>query len=87
MKAIVSPAISMVSCATDTETRDISVEKVLEGIRIGGKMLKGQITQIRNRFEAKLAPQGWRPESRKARCRATEEGPARSHVVRSVFQS
>lgn len=44
----------MVPCATDTETRDISVEKVLEAIRTGGKNLKGQITQIRNRFEAEL---------------------------------
>ena len=35
--------ISMVMCATDTETRDISVEKVLEGIRTGGKKLNGQI--------------------------------------------
>ena len=43
MKAIVSPAISMVKCAADTETRDISVEKVLEAIRVGGKKLKGQI--------------------------------------------
>jgi uncharacterized SAM-dependent methyltransferase len=44
----------MVKCATDTETRDISVEKVLEGIRTGGKRLKGQIEQIRNKFEAEL---------------------------------
>ena len=47
--------ISMVKCATDTETRDISVERVLEGIRTGGKKLKDQIQQIRNRFEAELA--------------------------------
>jgi hypothetical protein len=47
--------ISMVKCATDTETRDISVEKVLEGIRSGGKNLKSQIQQIRNRFEAEMA--------------------------------
>ena len=46
--------ISMVSCATDTETRDVSVERVLEGIR-SGKELKGPITQIRNRFEMELA--------------------------------
>lgn len=45
----------MVTCATDTETRDVSVEKVLEAIRTGGKKLKGLITQIRNRFEAELA--------------------------------
>jgi hypothetical protein len=46
--------ISMVKCATDTETLDISVEKVLEDIRTGGKELKGQIQQIRNRFESEL---------------------------------
>ena len=44
----------MVSCATDTETRDISVEKALEDIRSGGKKLRGTITQIRNRFELEL---------------------------------
>ena len=47
--------IAMVSCATDTETRDVSVERVLEDIRSGDKGLKGQITQIRNRFEMELA--------------------------------
>src|SRR5438067_4448455 len=47
--------ISMVKCATDTETRDVSVERVLEDIRSGGKNLKGQIQQIRNRFEAEMA--------------------------------
>src|SRR5262245_45823779 len=47
--------ISMVKCANDTETRDISIEKVLESICTGGRKLKGQITQIRNRFEAELA--------------------------------
>src|SRR5262245_54628505 len=50
-----APVISMVQNATDTETRDISVAKVLEGIRTGGKKLKRQIAQIRNRFEAELA--------------------------------
>jgi hypothetical protein len=51
----VSPVISWVKCATDTATRDIEVEVVLEAIRTGGKKeLKGQITQIRNRFEAEL---------------------------------
>src|SRR5260370_13438583 len=47
--------ISRVKCATDNETRDISDEKVFEAIRTGGKNLKGQIQQIRNRFEAELA--------------------------------
>ena len=47
--------ISMVSCATDTATRNIGAEAVLEAIRTGGKKLRGQIQQIRNRFEAELA--------------------------------
>jgi hypothetical protein len=47
--------ISMVSCADDTETRDVSIQELLNGIRTGGKRLKAQITQIRNRFESELA--------------------------------
>ncbi len=47
--------ISCVSGATETETRDIKVTAVLEAIRTGGERLKGQITQIRNRFESELA--------------------------------
>ena len=58
--------ISMVQCATDTETRDISVEKVLEAVRTGGKKLKGQISQIRNRFELELAIIGDRKKARLA---------------------
>jgi VirE N-terminal domain. len=45
----------MVKCADDTKTRDVSVQKILNGIRTGGERLKGQITEIRNRFEAELA--------------------------------
>ena len=37
--------ISTVKCATDTETRDISVEVVLEAIRSGGKKLRGQMSR------------------------------------------
>jgi hypothetical protein len=44
--------VSTVQCATDTETRDYDVDDVIEAIRTGGKKLKGQVTQIRNRFEA-----------------------------------
>jgi Protein of unknown function (DUF3987)/BT4734-like, N-terminal domain len=54
-QACVPIKISMVKCATDNETRDISVEKVFEAIRTGGKNLKSQIQQIRNRFEAEMA--------------------------------
>ena len=45
--------ISKVKWASDTETRDVSVARVLEGIR-SSKKLKGRITQIRNRFETEL---------------------------------
>jgi hypothetical protein len=47
--------ISRVLSAEDTATLDIDVETVLKAIRTGGKKLRGQIEQIRNRFEAKLA--------------------------------
>ena len=53
-----SPRISWVSSATETETRNLKVTTVLEAIRTGGKKLRGQITQIRNRFEAELAITG-----------------------------
>ena len=46
--------ISRVLNAEDTATRDIGVEAVLTAIRTGGKKLRGQITQIRNRFESEL---------------------------------
>src|SRR5512132_2559784 len=47
--------ISTVANARATETSDVSVEAVLTAIRTGGKTLKAQITQIRNRFESELA--------------------------------
>ena len=47
--------ISTVECAEDTATRDIGVDAVLTAIRTGEKTLRGQIEQIRNRFEAELA--------------------------------
>ena len=50
--------ISMVKCATDTKTRDIGFGLVLEAIRTGGKTLRGQILEIRNRFEAELRKNG-----------------------------
>jgi hypothetical protein len=50
--------VSMVKNATDTKTRDIRIDEVLTGVRTGGGKLKGQITQIRNRFEAELAITG-----------------------------
>jgi VirE N-terminal domain/AAA domain len=56
--AIGRVVISMVRSATDTKTRDIRVDQVLTAIRTGGEKLKGQITQIRNRFEAELAITG-----------------------------
>jgi hypothetical protein len=50
--------VSFVSCATAVETRPIALEKVISAIRTGGKRLKGQIEQIRNRFESELALTG-----------------------------
>jgi BT4734-like, N-terminal domain/Protein of unknown function (DUF3987) len=50
--------VSFVQCASEVETRSIALEKVIYAIRTGGKKLKGQITQIRNRFESELALQG-----------------------------
>ena len=59
-------AISCVQCATGTETRDTSVKNVLDGIRSGDQKLKGQIQQIRNRFESG-ARYYWRPTEGKTR--------------------
>jgi hypothetical protein len=56
--AAMNPAISAVKCAIDTDTREIGVETVLAAIRTGGKKLRGQVTQIRNRFDAELAITG-----------------------------
>jgi hypothetical protein len=54
-RATFSPIIvSVVQSASDTQTRELSVDKILQAIRTGGNRLKGQITQIRNRFEAEL---------------------------------
>jgi hypothetical protein len=50
--------VSWVSCATAVETRPIALEKVISAIRTGGKKLKGQIEQIRNRFDSELALTG-----------------------------
>ena len=62
--------VSAVQSAIDTQTRDISADKVIEAIRTGGRRLKGSITRIRNRFEAELAfSQG---DEKKAK-RAVEE--------------
>ena len=46
--------ISWVHSASETATHDIGVEAVIKAIRTGGKNLRGQTTQIRNRFEAEL---------------------------------
>jgi hypothetical protein len=46
--------VSYVENASSTETKDVSIGKIIDAIRSGGKRLHGQITQIRNRFEAEL---------------------------------
>jgi hypothetical protein len=50
--------VSTVTCALSTETQDYDAEKLIEAIRTGGKKLKEQNQQIRNRFEAELAITG-----------------------------
>jgi putative DNA primase/helicase len=50
--------ISTVKEAADTATTDIDVALVLNAIRTGGKKLRDQVTQIRNRFESELAIKG-----------------------------
>ena len=57
---------SMVWSATDTKTRHVGIQEVLNAIRTGGKRLKGQIAQIRNRFEAELAITGERKKAKLA---------------------
>jgi VirE-like protein len=50
--------VSTFANATDTTPHDMDVETVLKSIRSGGKKLKGQVQQIRNRFEMELALHG-----------------------------
>jgi hypothetical protein len=50
--------ISMVKCATDTETRDISIDHVLEAIRTGGKRLRRQVELIRRIFKREFSKHG-----------------------------
>ena len=57
MAGIVS-RISAVTSATDTVTRDYDAITVIQAIRTGGKKLRGQVGQIRNRHEAELAITG-----------------------------
>ena len=49
-----APEISWVTNATDTETRDVSADRVLEAIRTGGKVLQARVEEIR-RLSAKAA--------------------------------
>jgi hypothetical protein len=51
-------AVSTFANATNITPRDMNVETVLKSIRSGGKKLKGQIQQIRNRFQAERAITG-----------------------------
>ena len=46
--------VSTVRCAVETTPLDLDVCEVVRTIRTGGRNLRGQITQIRNRFEAEL---------------------------------
>jgi hypothetical protein len=58
--------VSYVDNTTSVATRDCSVEKILNAIRTGGKKLRGQIQQIRNRYEAELAITGDRAKAKRA---------------------
>ena len=51
-------AVSTFENASDTTPRDLDVSVVLGVIRTGGKKLRGQIEQIRNRFQAELTITG-----------------------------
>jgi hypothetical protein len=75
---------SMAWRATDTKTRDVGIQEVLNAIRTGGKKLKGQITQIRNRFEAELAITGDRKKAKLA-IDLLKKQLSRRHVVRHVL--
>jgi BT4734-like, N-terminal domain len=50
--------VSTVRCAVETTPLDLDVCDVVKIIQTGGKKLRHQITQIRNRFEAELAIAG-----------------------------
>jgi len=50
--------ISVCRDALASETSDIKVDKILEVIRTGGEKIKGQIEEIRNKFESELALTG-----------------------------
>src|SRR5206468_3166887 len=58
--------ISVVDNAVSTETRDVSVGKILQATRTGGKKLKEQVTQIRNRMEMELTRTGDFQKAKKA---------------------
>src|SRR5262249_32521181 len=49
---MVVPKISWVTNATDTDTQDVSANKVLEVIRTGGKVLRARVEEIRNLIAA-----------------------------------
>ena len=62
-----TPIVSSFEHAADVANpRDFPVRALLDTIRSGGKKLKGQITQIRNRFQAELAITGDRKKAKLA---------------------
>ena len=80
-------AISWVQSATDTKTHDISVENVLDAIRTGGKKLKDQITQIRNRFEAELAITGDRKAAKLSFSNRQNQKEPLQHLIDRLLAS
>jgi VirE N-terminal domain len=50
--------VTWVTSVNDNSPQQIPLERIIHGIRTGGKNLKSQITQIRNKFESELALKG-----------------------------
>jgi VirE N-terminal domain len=58
--------VSLVGRASDTATRDISIEQVLEVIRTGGKRIRRQVELIRRIFKREFSKHGDYKQAKKA---------------------
>jgi putative DNA primase/helicase len=63
---MISVMISMVQNASDTVTRDVSVERVIRAIRNGGKTLRPKVETIRRTFSRVLSQTGDRKAAKRA---------------------
>jgi hypothetical protein len=68
--------ISTFADATDTTPRDLDVSTLLKAIRTGGKKLRGQITQLRNRMQMELALHGDYKKAKLAVAESKKDLPA-----------